>query len=77
MGNELMLINSIEAMIEEYERRLGSMTSRFLSDAGRQLQRARDAETRYFQRLIEQGERWGEEEVRLRTMMAMTLLLYL
>jgi len=56
MGHELMLVNSIEGMIEEYEKRLGNMTSGFLDGAGRLLQQARDTETMYFQHLLDQAE---------------------
>ena len=56
MGHELMLVNSIEGMIEEYERRLGNMTSGFLDEAGKLLQQARDTETMYFQHLLDQAE---------------------
>ena len=56
MGQELMLVNSIEAMIEEYEARLGRMTDGFLDIAGTQLQQARDTETMYFQHLLDQAE---------------------
>ena len=56
LGRELMLVNSIEAMIEEYEARLGLMTDGFLDSAGAQLQQARDTETMYFQHLLDQAE---------------------
>ena len=56
MGQELMLVNSIETMIEEYEARLGSMTDGFLDSAGAELQQARDTETMYFQHLLDQAE---------------------
>ena len=56
MGHELMLVNSIEGMIEEYEKRLGNMTTGFLDGAGRLLQQARDTETMYFQHLLDQAE---------------------
>ena len=56
MGTEIVLVNSIEGMIEEYERRLGSMTTGFLEGTGRLLQRARDTETMYFQHLLDQAE---------------------
>ena len=56
MGRELMLVNSIETMIEEYETRLGSMTDGFLERAGALLQQARDTETMYFQHLLDQAE---------------------
>ena len=56
MGQELMLVNSIEAMIEEYEARLGRMTDGFLEIAGTELQQARDTETMYFQHLLDQAE---------------------
>ena len=56
MGHELMLVNSIEGMIEEYEKRLGNMTAGFLDGAGRLLQQARDTETMYFQHLLDQAE---------------------
>ena len=56
LGRELMLVNSIEAMIEEYEARLGNMTDGFLESAGALLQQARDTETMYFQHLLDQAE---------------------
>ena len=56
MGHELMLVNSIEGMIEEYEKRLGNMTVGFLEGAGKLLQQARDTETMYFQHLLDQAE---------------------
>ena len=56
MGRELMLVNSLETMIEEYEARLGSMTDGFLERAGALLQQARDTETMYFQHLLDQAE---------------------
>jgi len=56
MATEIMLVNSIEGMIEEYERRLGGMTIGFLEGAGCLLQRARDTETMYFQHLLDQAE---------------------
>merc|ERR1719483_930461 len=43
-------------MIEEYEKRLGNMTHKFLEGAGKLLQQARDTETMYFQHLLDQAE---------------------
>ena len=62
LGRELMLVNSIEAMIEEYEARLGNMTDGFLESAGALLQQARDTETMYFQHLLDQAEVLIESE---------------
>ena len=41
---------------DQYEKRLGNMTSGFLDGAGRLLQQARDTETMYFQHLLDQAE---------------------
>ena len=56
MGHEMMLVNSIESMIVEYESRLGNMTNGFLDKAGALIQQARDTETMYFQHLLDQAE---------------------
>ena len=56
MGQEMMLVNSIEFMIVEYETRLGAMTNGFLESAGALIQQARDTETMYFQHLLDQAE---------------------
>ena len=56
MGHEVMLVNSIESMIVEYETRLGDMTNGFLDKAGALIQQARDTETMYFQHLLDQAE---------------------
>ena len=41
MSHEMMLVNSIENMIVEYESRLGAMTNGFLDKAGALIQQAR------------------------------------
>ena len=41
MSHEMMLVNSIENMIVEYESRLGAMTNGFLDKAGAMIQQAR------------------------------------
>ena len=56
LGREMVLVNSIETMIAEYEARLGAMTNGFLESAGALLQQARDTETMYFQHLLDQAE---------------------
>ena len=56
MEHEMMLVNSIEFMIVEYETRLGAMTNGFLDSAGSLIQTARDTETMYFQHLLDQAE---------------------
>ena len=56
MEHEMMLVNSIEYMIVEYETRLGAMTNGFLDSAGSLIQTARDTETMYFQHLLDQAE---------------------
>ena len=56
MSQEMMLVNSIENMIMEYETRLGGMTDGFLDKAGELIQQARDTETMYFQHLLDQAE---------------------
>ena len=56
MEHEMMLVNSIEFMIVEYETRLGNMTNGFLDKAGALIQQARDTETMYFQHLLDQAE---------------------
>ena len=56
MNQEMMLVNSIESMVLEYEERLGAMTDGFLDKAGDLIQQARDTETMYFQHLLDQAE---------------------
>ena len=56
MEHEMMLVNSIEFMIVEYETRLGAMTNGFLDSAGSLIHTARDTETMYFQHLLDQAE---------------------
>ncbi|XP_023337840.1 dynein regulatory complex subunit 3 [Eurytemora carolleeae] len=59
LKHEVILINSIESMIEAYEQKLGSMTARFLNSCGGFLQEARDLETLYFQYLLELVDTFG------------------